>query len=114
MAEDNNTTRMIALGSAALVRGFKLIGFEGLSNPDHDEVRHLINQLVTQQQRAFLVIEQKLADQLRDVLCPIQQEGGEILMMELPSIHEPDNLHSYLSEKIEAKFVTPTMMQEQS
>ena len=28
MTQDNNTTRMIALGSLALVRGFKLIGFE--------------------------------------------------------------------------------------
>ena len=83
MTQDTNTTRMIALGSLSLVRGFKLIGFEGLSNPDHEEVRHLINQLVSQQERAFLVIEQKLADELRDVLCPIQQEGGEILVMEL-------------------------------
>ena len=112
MTQDNNTTRMIALGSLALVRGFRLIGFEGVANPDHEEVRHLINQLVTQQQRAFLVVEQKLADKLRDVFCPIQQEGGEILMVELPSIHEPGNLDSFLSSKIESKFVTPTVMQE--
>ena len=112
MAQDNNTTRMIALGSLALVRGFRLIGFEGFSHPDHQQVRQLIRQLTTEQQRAFLVVEQYLADELRDVFTPLQQEGGEIVMMELPSIHEPENLNSFLSSKIEAKFVTSNMLQE--
>ena len=112
MAQENNTTRMVALGSPALVRGFRLIGFEGFAHPDHEQVRQLIKQLVTEQQRAFLVIEQYLADELRDVFTPLQQEGGEIVLKELPSIHEPDNLHSYLSTKIEAKFVTANMAQE--
>jgi vacuolar-type H+-ATPase subunit F/Vma7 len=104
---------MIALGSLALIRGFRLIGFEGIPNPDHEMVRRLIETMKSEQQRAFLVVEQYLADELRDVFIPIQEEGGDILMVELPSIHEPGNLDSYLSTKIETKFPTPAMTQEQ-
>ena len=113
MSQDIQPTRMIALGSLALIRGFRLIGFEGFPHPDHETVRKLVAQLVMEQQRAFLVVEQYLANELRDVFLPIQQEGGEILMVELPSIHEPGNLDSYLSMQIDNKFATSAMTQEQ-
>jgi vacuolar-type H+-ATPase subunit F/Vma7 len=94
---------MIALGSMVLVRGFRLIGFEALENPSHQEVSALIKELQIHQQRAFLAVEQSLADDMRDLFSPIQQEGGDILMVELPSIHEPEKLDSYLAEGIMQK-----------
>ena len=95
---------MIVIGSHALTRGFRLIGFDAMVNPESDEVRKRINDMVTHQQRAFLVVEQYIANKLRDVFRPIQQEGGDILMVELPSIHEPDRLESFLSGRIEQHF----------
>ena len=97
-------TQMIVIGSHALTRGFRLIGFDAMVNPDSEEVHKRINDLMKQQQRAFLVVEQYIANKLRDVFSPIQQEGGDILMVELPSIHEPDRLESFLSERIEQHF----------
>ena len=103
-SEPTTGTRMIVIGSHALTRGFRLIGFDAMINPDSEEVRQRINDLVKQQQRAFLIVEQYIANKLRDVFSPIQQEGGDILMVELPSIHEPDRLESFLSERIEQHF----------
>jgi len=112
MTQDPSHTRMIALGSLALVRGFRLIGFEALADPDEQDVRNLIDELQKHQQRAFLVVEQYLANKLRDIFCPIQQEGGDILMVELPSIHEPEKLDSYLSTKIIDKLGSQVMNRE--
>jgi len=112
MAQDTSSTRMIALGSPALARGFRLIGFEALENPNHQEASTLIKELQVRQQRAFMVVEQSLADDMRDLFAPIQQEGGDILMVELPSIHEPEKLDSYLAEGIVQKLGPNALKQE--
>ena len=103
MTQDTSSTRMIALGSLVLARGFRLIGFEALENPNHEEVSALIKELQVHQQRAFMVVEQSLADDMQDIFRPIQQEGGDILVVELPSIHEPEKLDSYLAARIVQK-----------
>lgn len=103
MTQDSSSTRMIVLGSPVLARGFRLIGFEALENPNHQEVSALLKELQVHQQRAFMVVEQSIADDMRDLFCPIQQEGGDILMVEIPSIHEPEKLDSYLAAGIVQK-----------
>ena len=97
-------TRMIAVGSLAVVTGFSLIGFESIADPEPDEVIELVEQLEQAQQRAFLVIEQSLADKLKKLLRPLQQEGGDILVMEVPAINEPENLSTWLSSRIDKKY----------
>jgi len=112
MTQDSSHTRMIAIGSLALVRGFRLIGFEALADPDRKNISVLIDDLQRHQQRAFLVVEQHLANELRDIFRPIQQEGGDILMVELPAIHEPEKLDSYLSSKIEERLGSQVLNRE--
>ena len=104
MADELQHTRMIAIGSMAVVTGFSLIGFESIADPEPDEVRQLLEQLDQTHERAFLFIEQYLASQLEDVIHPLQQEGGDILIFEVPAIHEPDKLSSWLSTRIAQKF----------
>ena len=95
---------MIAIGSMAVVTGFSLIGFESMADPEPDEVRQLVEQLDQGHQRAFLAVEQYLAEELKDVLRPLQKEGGEILIVEVPAIHEPARLDTWLSSRIEQKY----------
>jgi vacuolar-type H+-ATPase subunit F/Vma7 len=104
MNADSPQTRSIAIGSEALVTGFSLIGFESMADPDPEEVRDFIDQLTQNHGRAFLVVERYLAKELEDILRPLQQEGGDILMVEVPAIHEPDQLDSWLSSRIAQKF----------
>lgn len=104
MKAESPQTRSIAIGSEALVTGFSLIGFESMADPDLDEVRDFIDQLSQNHERAFLVVERYLAKELEDVFRPLQQEGGDILMVEVPAIHEPEKLDSWLSSRIAQKF----------
>ena len=112
MDQETTHTRSIAIGSQALVRGFQLIGFEAFDDPDDQAVRDLVEELQKQQQRAFLVVEQYIANKLRDVFSPIQQEGGDILMVEVPSIHEPGKLDSFLSTRIAEKLGSHVLNRE--
>ena len=109
MSEDSLQTRMIAIGSQAIVTGFSLIGFESIADPEPDEVRELVEHLEQTHQRAFLVIEQYLAHQLKKLIHPLQQEGGDILVMEVPAIHEPEKLSTWLSSRIEKKYMSSMM-----
>jgi vacuolar-type H+-ATPase subunit F/Vma7 len=104
MTADSPHTRMIAIGSEAVVTGFSMIGFESVADPEPDEVRELVEQLEHTHQRAFLIIEQYMAQKLKKLLHPLQQEGGDILIMEVPAINEPEKLTSWLSSRIEKKY----------
>ena len=100
---------MIAIGSLAVVTGFSLIGFESVADPEPEEVGELVEQLEQTHQRAFLVIEQYLAHKLKKLIHPLQQEGGDILVMEVPAIHEPEKLSTWLSSRIENKYMSSLM-----
>ena len=75
-----------------------------MADPEIDEVMELIEQIEQAHQRAFLVIEQYLAHKLKKLIHPLQQEGGDILVMEVPAINEPEKLTSWLSSRIEKKY----------
>ncbi len=85
--------RMIALGSAALMEGFALIGFETHVNPAPEQIEQLMHDLLRTQQAALVVIEQRLA---RDPgrLLRAQNEGGRIVITEIPELGVPEDYHS--------------------
>jgi vacuolar-type H+-ATPase subunit F/Vma7 len=86
--------RMIALGSAALMEGFALIGFETHVDPKPEEIDGLMRDLLRTQQSALVVIEQSLAANPGRHLLRAQNEGGRIVITEIPELHLPDNYHS--------------------
>lgn len=86
--------RMIALGSAALMEGFALIGFETHVNPAPEEVEDLMRDLLRKQQAALVVIEQRLARNPGRHLMRAQNEGGRIVITEIPELGLPENYHS--------------------
>jgi len=79
--------RMIALGSAALMEGFELIGFETIPEPSPETVERLFQELLRQQQSALVVIEHRLAQQAGRHLLRAQREGGRIIITEIPELH---------------------------
>lgn len=86
--------RMIALGSAALMEGFALIGFETHVDPAPDDIDRLMRELLLTQQAALVVIEQKLAANPGRHLLRAQNEGGRIIITEIPELRLPENYHS--------------------
>jgi len=86
--------RMIALGSAALMEGFALIGFEIYPDPAPETVEKLLQELLRKQQAALVVIEQSLARHPGRHLLRAQGEGGRIVITEIPEIQMSGDYHS--------------------
>lgn len=86
--------RMIALGSAALMEGFALIGFETHVDPAPEEIEKLMHDLLRTQEAALVVIEQSLARNPGRHLVRAQNEGGRIVITEIPELGLPENYHS--------------------
>jgi hypothetical protein len=92
---------MIFIGSLALSDGFRLIGFETLTDPDVNRLDHLIGELLEQRANAFLVIEQSVNELGSKMLEQVRREGGRIVLSEVPSLRDPSCLHCNLDRQIE-------------
>jgi len=88
--------RNIFIGSHALTDGFRLIGFETLSDPDERQLDQLLGELQRERQRTLLIIEQSVNRVGSKLLDQIRREGGRIVLSEVPSLHDPDDFHSDL------------------
>jgi vacuolar-type H+-ATPase subunit F/Vma7 len=94
MSSGLTPARMIALGSAALMEGFALIGFETHADPAPEAIEQLLQELQREQQAALVVIEQRLARDPGRQLQRVQREGGRIVITEIPEIGMPGEYHS--------------------
>ncbi len=93
--------RMIALGSAALMEGFALIGFETHVSPEPEAIEKLMYDLLRTQQAALVVIEQSLARNPGRHLLRAQNEGGRIVITEIPELGLPENYHSRIEALVQ-------------
>jgi vacuolar-type H+-ATPase subunit F/Vma7 len=92
--------RNIFVGSHALTDGFRLIGFETLTDPDQNQLDRLLGELLRERQRTLLIIEQSVNRIGSKLLDQIRQEGGRIVLSEVPSLHYPDDFHSELDAQL--------------
>lgn len=100
MPADAPQTRVIALGSAALMEGFALIGFETHADADVQAVESLLEQLVRDDSRALILLEQDLARSEGPWLKRVRNEGGRIVVTELPALHQPDAYHPLVEDVV--------------
>jgi vacuolar-type H+-ATPase subunit F/Vma7 len=96
----SHTVRNIFVGSHTLGDGFRLIGFETLTDPDTAALEALLASLLQQKQRALLIIEQSVNRLDSKLLRQIRSEGGRIVLSEVPSLHESDNFQSELDDTL--------------
>ncbi|MEW8507005.1 MAG: V-type ATP synthase subunit F [Candidatus Thiodiazotropha sp.] len=92
--------RNIFVGSHALTDGFRLIGFETLTDPDTATLDELLSRLLQDRERALLIIEQSVNRLGSKLLDQIRIEGGHIVLSEVPSLHNPEEFHSELDEQL--------------
>lgn len=105
--------RMIALGSAALMEGFALIGFETHVDPAPEEVDGLMRDLLRTQQAALVVIEQQLTARPGRHLLRAQNEGGRIVITEIPELRQPENYHSRVETLVQQALGAGTLETEE-
>lgn len=85
----SSPTRMIALGSAALTGGFSLIGFETIPDASAASLEQVLAELFRTQQKALVVVEEKLTRANGRWLKRVRSEGGRIVVVEVPPLHAP-------------------------
>ena len=52
VSPDGSATRLIAMGSAELTLGFRLIGFETVADADADDVERVLQELILRKEKA--------------------------------------------------------------
>jgi vacuolar-type H+-ATPase subunit F/Vma7 len=97
---NSHTVRNIFVGSHTLTDGFRLIGFETLTEPDSAALDELLATLLQEKQRALLIIEHSINRLESKLLQQIRNEGGRIVLTEVPSLHDPENFQSDLDETL--------------
>jgi vacuolar-type H+-ATPase subunit F/Vma7 len=100
MSEATHKVRNIFIGGPTLTDGFRLIGFETLTDPDAQQLNQLLTELQHERQRTLLIIEHSVNRVSSKLLDQIRKEGGRIILSEVPSLHDPDNFQSELDAQL--------------
>ncbi len=95
-------TRMIALGSAPLMEGFALIGFETHPDADAATLERVLEALVHENARALVLLEQHLARTNGPWLTRLRESGGQVVITEIPALHEPAAYHPPVEDLVRA------------
>ena len=93
-------TRVIVFGSAQLTDGFRLIGVETHADATPETVETLLQQLVAREQNALILIEHSLARQAGACLQRVRNEGGRIIVTEIPSLNAPASYQPAVDELV--------------
>lgn len=99
MAEpEASATRMIALGAASLMEGFALIGFETHPNASTAKLEQVLEQLVRTNTRALVLLEEGLARSTGPWLTRVRNEGGNIVVTEVPALNQANEYHPQVED----------------
>ncbi|MDJ0806082.1 MAG: ATPase [Gammaproteobacteria bacterium] len=94
-------TRLIFIGGPTLTDGFRLVGFETLVDPEIRDIDRLIEELLETPQNAFIVFEQSPEMAQSKLLQQVRNEGGRIVVSEVPALQDPTCFHCDLDRQIE-------------
>jgi len=103
MAEEQESprpTRLHFLGDRALAEGFALIGFETSPDAGAAQLDKLLGDLLRERENAFVVIDQKLAQAGSRLLPRVYDEGGRIVIVEVPALSDPDGFRLDIDEQV--------------
>lgn len=89
------------LGETGLANGFRLAGFEVFTDADADTLERLLRQLREERRSAFVVLDSALANCDLPLLREIREEGGRILITQVPPLGQWSGLHSVVDDRID-------------
>lgn len=94
--------RLVVLGSAGLAGGFSLIGAEVHADADAAVVDAVLAQLVKSGDAALVLLETHLAHAGGYWLNRLRNEGGRIVITELPPLPAPHDYAPAVDEMVRA------------
>lgn len=78
--------KMIAMGSAALMDGFTLLGIKTYADETAETVNTVLSELHRNRERALVFIQQSLFDAKIPMIQQLRNRGGLILICEIPDL----------------------------
>lgn len=96
------TARLVVLGSAGLTGGFALIGAEVHPDADQGAVEAVLEELVKSGDEALVLLETHLAHRGGHWLDRLRNEGGRIVITELPPLPSPQDFAPAVDEVVRA------------
>lgn len=94
--------RLVVLGSAGLAGGFSLIGAEVHADADPATVETVLEQLANSGDEALVLLETHLAHSGGYWLNRLRNEGGRIVITELPPLSAPHDYAPAVDEVVRA------------
>lgn len=102
--DETSATRMLFMGEAELAVGFQLLGFEVWVEPEESEMDRVLKQIIDQRQKAFVILGDRWANSQSAVLRRVRNEGGRIVLTEVPPLHAPNRFHHEIDDRIGRMF----------
>lgn len=100
MSSEPNSTRLVALGNAALVEGFALIGFEAYPDATPSQLEKVLARLHREHATALVLVEEGLARQGGEWYTRLRNEGGRIVITEVPPLNAPSDYHPAVEDLV--------------
>ncbi|MEW5768808.1 MAG: V-type ATP synthase subunit F [Pseudomonadota bacterium] len=94
--------RLVVLGSAGLVEGFALIGAEVYPDADPARVEEVLEGLAREGSEALVLLESHLAHAGGPWLNRLRNEGGRIVVTELPPLAAPGDYAPAVDDVVRA------------
>ncbi len=102
MTTESASGRLVVLGSAGLTEGFSLIGAEVYPDADAATVERVLAELARAGAAALVLLESHLAHAGGPWLNRLRNEGGRIVVTELPALAAPEAYAPAVDEVVRA------------
>ncbi len=101
-AGELHKARLIAMGDEALVQGFALIGFETWPDADAGQLDELLGELMQMREQALVLLQSRLMRSGMPNLQRVLDEGGRVVIAEIPSLEQADGFRPSVEEMLHA------------
>ena len=83
--------KIIAIGNAALMDGFALLGIETYADASAEQINAVLSELSRSRERALVYLQQDLMSAEIPMIQQLRIQGGSILICEIPDLHTADD-----------------------
>jgi vacuolar-type H+-ATPase subunit F/Vma7 len=98
-------TRMLFIGDHSLADGFRLIGFETVTDPEPAQVNRILRDLDRARENAFVLVDDAIMAWDVPMLAQLRREGGRIIVISLPPLNSmPPRFTSDVGDRLQALF----------
>jgi vacuolar-type H+-ATPase subunit F/Vma7 len=104
--------KIIAIGNAALMDGFALLGIKTYADASAEEINAVLTELVRNRERALVYLQQNLMSAGIPMVQQLRTRGGLILICEIPDLHTPEDYQPEV-EKLIGRVLGSSVLERQ-